>query len=72
MDMYFFKRPVYDRLYNCSMLTPEQWEARKHPNLIGIVHLCLGTAYQVIFMKSQSGPATVAVKKQKQAYFQNG
>ncbi|KAI1711324.1 ion channel domain-containing protein [Ditylenchus destructor] len=34
INTYLFDRAKYDRLYNCSVLSPAEWESKKHPNVI--------------------------------------
>ena len=43
MDYYLFDRKAYDRIYNCSVLSPAEWEKRKEPNPIGAFYLILAT-----------------------------
>lgn len=53
MNYYLFDRSTYNRLYNCSMLSAEEWEARKQPNvIIGVSYIILASLYQV-FSKMQ-------------------
>ncbi|KAI1696554.1 serpentine type 7TM GPCR chemoreceptor srt domain-containing protein [Ditylenchus destructor] len=39
MNIYLFDRPKYDRLYNCSVLSPAEWESKRHPNVLYFVFL---------------------------------
>ncbi|KAI1711329.1 serpentine type 7TM GPCR chemoreceptor srt domain-containing protein [Ditylenchus destructor] len=50
MNIYLFDRAKYDRLYNCSVLSPAEWESKKHPNvIIGIANFSIVTVYQLLY-----------------------
>lgn len=60
MNYFLWDRDGYERVFNCNVLTPAQWEAHKSPNLIiGIVYIIMATLYQVslIYFFHSSSPA---------------
>ena len=48
MERFLFNREEYDRIYNCSMLTPEEWDNYVKPNVpMGIFFILAGVVYEV-------------------------
>lgn len=48
MDRFFFHRDEYDRLYNCSGRSAEEWKSYGHRSIpLGVVYIALGTLYEV-------------------------
>ncbi|KAH7680478.1 Protein SRT-27, partial [Aphelenchoides avenae] len=51
MDRFFFHRDEYDRLYNCSGRSLEEWKSYGHRSVpLGIVYITLGTLYEVLYI----------------------
>lgn len=56
MERFLFNRDEFDLIYNCSMLSPEEWYAYGDKNVpIGIFFIASGVFYMVRFFQSLSG-----------------
>ncbi|CAD5220472.1 unnamed protein product [Bursaphelenchus okinawaensis] len=50
MNRYWFEPEAFNRLYNCTRYTPEEWHRFGVPDkVIGAVYCCIGLMYEVLY-----------------------
>jgi hypothetical protein len=52
MELFLFNREEYDRIYNCSMKSPDEWFKYGQSNVpLGIFFIASGIVYEVKYIK---------------------